>query len=144
MEKNLVNIYPFWLERSIRAIKTRQLRELKKAGINITIEQWILLVGVENYDGETQRVISVKTLKDTANVHRILSQLAKKGLIVKLPHADDGRKTVVRITEKGKTTIEKALPIMDKVRNEGLSDISEKEFDFLMIALKKIYHNLEY
>ena len=32
---------------------------------------------------------------------------------------------------------------MDKIRIEGLIDITEKEFDFMMIALKKIYHNLE-
>lgn len=143
MERNLINIYPFWLERSIRAIKTKQLRELRKAGINITIEQWVLLLGVENYEGETQQFISEKTLKDTANVSRILVQLDKKSLIIKSPHPGDGRKTVIRITDEGRATIEKALPIMESVRTEGLSDISEKEFDFMMIALKKIYHNLE-
>ncbi len=143
MEKTLIHIYPFWLVRSIRAINAKQLRDLRNAGIDLTIEQWVLLLGVENYNGETQRYIAEMTFKDTANVHRILTQLSNKGFVVKYPHAEDGRKTTIKITDKGRAIIEKALPIMDNVRKQGLEDISEKEFDYMMAALKKIYHNLE-
>lgn len=142
MEKNLINIYPFWLERSIKVIKSKQLKELKKSGIDITIEQWVILLGIENLRSATQKEISEKTYKDTANVNRIINQLIKKGLANKEAHSEDGRKSVVTLTETGLTTIEKALPIMDKVRNEGLADIGEKEFDYMMMALKKIYHSL--
>lgn len=143
MEKELVNIYPYWLIRSVKALTTRAALKLKNANINITLDQWMVLLAVENYNGESQRFISKKTLKDAGNVHKILIKLVKTGLITKTPHPNDGRKTVLNITNKGIKTIEKALPIMHENRCKGLDGVSEKEFDFMMSTLKKIYHNLE-
>lgn len=143
IERELIKVYPYWLIRSFRAVATRQVQELKKANIDLTIEQWEVLLIVENNDGESQKLISRKTVKDTANIHRILTQLIKKGFVVKTPDPNDGRKTIINITESALKTIEKALPIMDEIRKLGVQDISEKEFDFMMSALKKIYHNLE-
>jgi len=41
----------------------------------------VVLLTVENNNGKSQRLISKKTAKDTANIYRILSQLIKKELI---------------------------------------------------------------
>ena len=142
MEDNLINLYPFWLERTIRTLKSQQLKKLKQNNIDLTIEQWIVLLGVKNYEGSTQKEISDNTLKDTANVKRIIDQLIKKGFVKRKEHSTDLRKTHLSMTEKGKKNILTALPIMDSVRKKGLTDVSEKEFDYLVSTLKKIYHNL--
>lgn len=142
MEDSLINLYPFWLERTIRTLKSKQLRKLKQNNIDLTIEQWIVLLGVKNYEGATQKDISDNTLKDTANVKRIVDQLIKKGYVKRKEHLTDLRKTSLSITENGRNIILKALPIMDSVRKQGLTDVSEKEFDYLVSVLKKIYHNL--
>lgn len=143
MEKELTNIYPYWLIRSVKALTARATLKLKDANINITLDQWMVLLAVENFNGESQRFISKKTLKDVGNVHKILVKLIKMGLIIKTPHPNDGRKTILNITDKGGKIIEKALPIIHEVRCKGLDGVSEKEFDFMMSTLKKIYHNLE-
>lgn len=142
MEDSLIRLYPFWLERTIRTLKTQQLRKLKQNNINLTIEQWIVLLGVKNFKGATQKEVSENTLKDTANVKRIVDQLIKKGFVERQEHSTDLRKTSLTLTEKGKEIIMKALPVMDSVRKKGLTDVSEKEFDYLVSTLKKIYHNL--
>lgn len=142
MEDTLVNLYPFWLERTIRTLKSQQLIKLKQNNIDLTIEQWIVLVGIKNYEGATQKEISDNTLKDTANVKRIIDQLTMKGFVKRKEHSTDLRKIHLSMTEKGKNIISKALPIMDSVRKKGLTDVSEKEFDYLVSTLKKIYHNL--
>ena len=142
MEDSLINLYPFWLERTIRTLKSQQLRKLKQNNIDLTIEQWIVLLGVKNFEGATQKEISDNTLKDTANVKRIIDQLIRKGLVKRREHSTDLRKTHLSMTEKGRKIIVKALPVMDSVRKKGLTDVSEKEFDYLVSTLKKIYHNL--
>ncbi len=142
MEDSLINLYPFWLERTIRTLKSEQLKKLKQNNINLTIEQWIVLLGVKNYEGSTQKEISDNTLKDTANVKRIIDQLIKKGFVKRKEHSTDLRKSHLAVTQKGMNIILKALPIMDSVRRKGLTDVSEKEFDYLVSTLKKIYHNL--
>jgi len=142
MEVDLGNIYPFWMERTIRTLKKQQLKKLKQHNIDLTIEQWVLLLGVKNYEGATQKVISDNTLKDTANVKRIIDQLIRKGFVLRQEHAEDLRKTRLTLTEEGKQIIQKALPIMDSVRKKGLVDVTDKEFDYLISTLKKIYHNL--
>lgn len=142
MEDSLVNLYPFWLERTIRTLKAQQLKKLKENDIDLTIEQWIVLLGIKNYDGATQKEISDNTLKDTANVKRILDQLIKKGYAKRAGHATDHRKSSLSLTEVGRGVIQEALPLMDSVRRKGLADVTEKEFDYLVSTLKKIYHNL--
>lgn len=142
MEVDLGNIYPFWMERTIRTLKKQQLKKLKQHNIDLTIEQWVLLLGVKNYEGATQKVISDNTLKDTANVKRIIDQLIRKGFVLRQEHAEDLRKTRLTLTEEGKQIIQKALPIMDSLRKKGLADVTDKEFDYLISTLKKIYHNL--
>lgn len=142
MIDNLIHIYPFWLERTIRTIKSQQLKKLKKNDIDLTIEQWIILLGIKNYEGATQKQISASTFKDTANVKRIVDQLIKKEFVHKEQYSEDLRKTQLFLTKQGNEVILKALPIMDSVRKKGLSDVSEKEFDYLISTLKKIYHNL--
>jgi MarR family transcriptional regulator for hemolysin len=142
MEDSLIKLYPFWLERTIRTLKKQQLKKLKQNNIDLTIEQWIVLLGVKNYEGATQKNISDNTLKDTANVKRIIDQLIKKGFVKRQEHSTDLRKTHLSMTEKGRKIILKVLPIMDSVRKKGLTDVSEKEFDYLVSTLKKIYHNL--
>lgn len=142
MEDSLINLYPFWLERTIRTLKSQQQKKLKQNNIDLTIEQWIVLLGVKNYEGATQKEVSDNTLKDTANVKRIIDQLIRKGFVKRKEHSTDLRKTHLSMTEKGKNIILKALPIMDSVRRKGLTDVSEKEFDYLVSTLKKIYHNL--
>ncbi len=142
MEDTLVNLYPFWLEKTIRTLKSQQLRKLKHNNIDLTIEQWMVLLGIKNYEGATQKEISDHTLKDTANVKRIIDQLTMKGFVKRKKHSSDRRKIQLYLTEKGKNIISNALPIMDSVRKKGLTDVSEKEFDYLISTLKKIYHNL--
>jgi DNA-binding MarR family transcriptional regulator len=142
MEDSLINLYPFWLERTIRTLKSQQLKKLKQNGINLTIEQWVVLLGVKNYEGSTQKEISHNTLKDTANVKRIIDQLFKKGYVERKTHASDLRKIHLSLTEKGRNIIAATLPIMDSVRVKGLKDLSRKDLDCLVSTLKKIYDNL--
>ena len=142
LEKTLVNIYPFWLERTIRTIKNQQLQKLKENNIDLTIEQWIVLLGVSNHEGSTQKEIAEQTIKDTANVKRIVDQIVKKGYVKKETDSTDLIKTQLTLTTEGHQIISKALPLMDDIRQKGLIDVSEKEFDYLLSTLKKIYHNL--
>ncbi len=62
---------------------------------------------------ESDREISAgdlaqKMYVSTARIAVLLRKMETKGLIVKASSADDGRKVIVRLTEKGECTIEKA------------------------------------
>jgi MarR family transcriptional regulator for hemolysin len=142
MEDSLINLYPFWLERTIRTLKNLQLKKLKQNNIDLTIEQWIVLLAINNSAGASQKEISTSTLKDTANIKRIIDQLIKKSYVKKKEQYSDLRKTHLFLTNNGLEIIQRALPIMDSVRKIGLTDVTEKEFDYLVSTLKKIYHNL--
>ena len=142
MEKNLENLYPFLMERTIRTLKHQQLISLKKNNIDLTIEQWVVLLGIKNYAGATQKEISDKTFKDTANVKRMTDLLIKKGYAKRMEHNTDTRKSQLTLTQNGEKIISKALPVMDKVRQKALTDVTQKEFDYLVSTLKKMYHNL--
>lgn len=51
MEQNLENLYPLLLEQTIWTLKHQQLKMLKQHNIDLTIEQWIVLLIIKNYDG---------------------------------------------------------------------------------------------
>ena len=99
---------------------------------NITPEQFTVLNALSESEWLYQRQISAITLKDRANITRIINILEKRGYI----------KKVVDITEEGKKVRNKVLPIILNIWAMTSENISEDEMDKFIETLDKIRENL--
>lgn len=114
----------------------------KEKGFEITPEQYLILdLIIEN--GELyQRQISEITLKDRANVARIIKILLEKELIERISEAKGRRVYKIVITEKGRILRDKIFPTVIEIRKNIAKGIPEEELIITLNTLKKIYENV--
>lgn len=135
------NSLGFILNKTALLSKANFNSRLKAYGISP--EQWSLLFRVVEKSGLTQKELSDSTYKDQANITRSIDRLIQKGLMKRVPNAQDRRSFNLFPTEEAAVLVDKVIPI-SKAHNEHLTEgLTTKEAEMLKALLKKVYQNLE-
>jgi len=111
-------------------------------GLEISLDQWLVLGPVWKNDGISQKDIAEYCGKDKTSVTKIIDTLEKKNLVVRVTDQLDHRVKRVVLSQKGRELFVSALPVMAQTRDELRSGISDKEIEALKSILNKIYKNL--
>ena len=111
-------------------------------GLEISLDQWLVLGPVWKNDGISQKDISEYCGKDKTSVTKIIDTLEKKNLVVRVTDQLDHRVKRVVLSQKGRELFLSAIPVMAQTRDELRSGISDKEIEALKSILNKIYKNL--
>src|SRR5579863_7810398 len=77
-----------------------------------------------------------------ANMSRISDALVSRDLITRVLSAQDRRRMVLRITEKGEELVRRILPTLFVSLHATLSGFSESEQQALILQLKRLHDNL--
>ena len=112
------------------------------SGIDISMDQWLVLGPIWENEGISQKEISEYCLKDKTSVTKIIDTLEKKNLVVRVPDQLDHRIKRVVLSNKGKKLFLEVIPVMELTRNQLREGITEKEVQLLRSVLSKIYKNL--
>ncbi|HEY9190193.1 MAG TPA: MarR family winged helix-turn-helix transcriptional regulator [Sulfurovum sp.] len=135
------NSLGFLLNKTALLSKANFNGRLKAYGISP--EQWSLLFRVVEKSGLTQKELSDSTYKDQANITRSIDRLIQKGLMKRVPNAQDRRSFNLFPTEEAAVLVDKVIPL-SKAHNEHLTEgLTIKEAEMLKALLKKVYQNLE-
>lgn len=129
-----------YIDRTYKVVRQDLINRFKKAGVNITPEQWVVLSKLEKLS-MNQTELANGSFKDKHTVSRILDLLGKNGFIAKEQDPEDGRKFIISITEKGKSELEKAKAHVYASRERGWEDLSEQEYQQLRELLDKVLKN---
>ncbi len=141
-EDKLEEVIYFLLDRTIRRAKQYSQKEFVQRDFGLTVDQWVILKRISESNGVSQVEISESTYKDPAAITRIIDFLVKENLVERRMNAEDRRKFNVYLTPKGKTTVDKVLPIVVEIRKTGIRDIEQNELENLKNTLNKIYENM--
>ena len=112
------------------------------SGLDISMDQWIVLGPIWENEGISHKEISEYCLKDKTSVTKIIDTLEKKNLVVRVPDQLDHRVKRVVLSNKGKELFLQAIPIMELTRDELRDGITEQDIESLRSVLTKIYNNL--
>jgi DNA-binding MarR family transcriptional regulator len=137
----LSSIVFYALDRAIRSYRRMAQAAIDRAGINVTIDQWLVLRVLLEHDDLTQQEIAERVFKDQASVARILALLTKRGLLSAVPLPHDGRRTQLRVTEPGQRILDAVQPIVLQNRAIALAGISDEELALLRPVLDRIAAN---
>jgi MarR family transcriptional regulator for hemolysin len=118
-------------------------RLLKGAGVEITPEQWSVLIVVHGNPGVSPSEIARRGYKDKTNVTRILDVLEGRGLLERRPDAADRRAFRIHLTSQGKRLMPRLFPIAGAVNGAALAGLSTTEQERLLDLLEKVKANLE-
>ncbi len=133
----------FQIELTARKIRQYGQSILKSLGIDITIEQWLVLNVINENESINQIDVGEILVKDKPTISRMVNHLEKKGLITKIPSSKDSRKVELNISKKGKTMINDIYPTIEKIRFKGLNELSQEEIKNIENILEKIQKNLD-
>lgn len=141
MEK-LSDIIFYSIEKSIKTYRQFAQKNIAKAGIEITIDQWLVLKTIEEDNSIAQKDIAIKTFKDVASITRIIELLVQKGYLSRKLKSEDRRRSELTLTTEGDTIIKKMQPYIQINRAHALKDITDEEIANLHSTLSKIISNI--
>jgi len=141
--RRLQDVLFYSLESAIKAYRRFAQARLHAAGIDITIDQWLVLKTIhENSDVSLQEV-GAAVFKDFASITRIVQLLERKGFLRRGPHPNDGRRSLLMLTRSGESVIRAAEPIALASRRQALDGIDAEEIARLRAMLKRIVENCD-
>ncbi|SDL42936.1 MarR family winged helix-turn-helix transcriptional regulator [Kriegella aquimaris] len=132
----------FQIDKTSKVAKQYSQREFDRLGLNITVEQWILLKIVHESNHISQKELAEKSLRDPASITRTLDLLQKKELINRLPIPENRRQYNINLSKKGAAFVQKNMPIVDAHRKKSIEGLSEKDQQTLNNLLKRIQENM--
>lgn len=132
----------FHLETTVRSYRQFAQARIDQAGIDLTIDQWLLLNAIMENNEITHSELVRDVAKDRASVTRILDLTVKKGYLTKESNPRDKRRLKLAITPAGKDIMEKMKPVVAAYRREALEHLTEKELDYMNDIITKIKMNI--
>jgi len=141
MEK-LSDIIFYSIEKSIKTYRQFAQKNIAKAGIEITIDQWLVLKTIEEDNSISQKDIAFKTFKDVASITRIIELLVQKGYLSRNLKSQDRRRFELTLTNEGNDIIKKMQPYIQINRTQALKNITDEELMNLQSTLLKIISNI--
>jgi len=135
----LLDILSGKLSASLNRLLNRKFRE---AGLDISSDQWLVMLCLWNKDKVTQQVISDHTAKDKASITRLLDNLSKHDLIERRPSSTDRRINLIHLTNRGRELEQNAMQIVRESFNQAVNGISEQELIYTREVVRKLLDNL--
>ncbi len=142
MEK-LDSVLFYYIEKAIKTYRQFAQRELKKAGLTITVDQWLTLNCLNDNPDISQKELAETVFKDNASITRIIELLVKAKYLKRTINKEDRRKSNLVITELGQETISAASVVVDKYRNAALKGIGIAKEDHVKTVMKTIINNCQ-
>lgn len=142
MEKLKDTVF-YSLENAIKSYRQFGQRDINRTGIDITIDQWLVLKTLEDNPGISQQQLAALVFKDVASITRITDLLVKKSYLNRDFHATDRRRFELTITDDGRKIIDTLKPIVKNYRTAALNGITDSELELLHHTLKKIISNAQ-
>ena len=136
--------YGFLIDKTLKKLQSIYLQAFKDNGVDLTIEQWAILHRIyELGDEASQTEITKTNYRNRATTSRVISGLVKKELLEKDRFKGDSKRFKLTITPKGHKIIAIVEPIMYRLRDVGVTDINQKDYDTFISVLDKIWNNYE-
>lgn len=136
----MVDTLTFKLVRVVNQLRCKIGRQLKH--LDMTSEQWGMLLCLSEQEGLNQKELAEKLHKDQANTTRILDKLGKKGWIQRVDALDDRRAYLIYLTDAGRHIVEEAFPLVANVQDEIKKGLTGLEMAGLKAILDRISHNI--
>ena len=142
MEK-LDSVLFYYIEKASKSYRQFAQRELKNAGLIITVDQWLTLNYLNENPQITQKDLAEAVFKDTASITRIIDLLVTAKYVKRNINKEDKRKSNLSITTLGLEIIDKASPIVNNYRNQALKGIGIAKEDHVKMVMKTIIKNCQ-
>lgn len=139
---SLTNLQGFITGRASMVVARTLQRNFKNASLEITHEQFAVLSILWEKDGLSQQEISSISFKDKPSITRLIDNMEKLNLVVRILHQNDRRTNLIYLTAKGRQIEEHAKKIANETLQEALKGLSQEKIDICKEVLAQVFNNL--
>lgn len=125
-----------------RLLGSRVGKRFADAGLELTVEQWTLLVMLWDRDGLTQQDLADGLILEKSSVSRALNGLERQGWVWRARDPDDARLRRVMLTEKAWAACDESICITKSVLREAQEALSPDEQETLHRLLLRVLRTL--
>jgi DNA-binding MarR family transcriptional regulator len=125
------------------AINRKLYRNLRLNGLEMTPEQWTVMIYLWEKDGVTQQELCNATFKDKPSMTRLIDNMERQHLVVRISDKKDRRNNLIHLTKTGKDVEPQARIVVSKTLKEALQGIEVKDLQISQDVLKKIFLNIK-
>ena len=126
-----------------RSMTRRFVQNAYKSGLDISLDQWMVLGPIWYLKNPSQKELSEFCLKDKTSITRIISTLEKKKIVVRIADQIDKRMKRVFLTHQGRELFNHVLPIMEQTREEVKEGLTASDINTFKKVLIQINNNME-
>jgi len=135
-------IFGFVLKHTNKVLHQFINRKFQEEELDITIEQWPILMMLTLNPHARQQELAEETSKDKTTITRILNIMAKNGLIERKSDEADKRRNSIHVTQKGDQVREKVFRVFQKCNRKVLNGIPDDEMQVALSVLFRILGNV--
>ena len=143
MQINEQEVFSILTGKISSTINKALLRAFAQEDLNITTEQWSVLSCLWKEDKVTQSDLCELTRKDKPSMTRLIDNLQRSKIVVRVPHATDRRVNLIHLTQFGASLREKVSAVVQSVVDKALEEVSESEVMIARTVLNKIIESLD-
>jgi DNA-binding MarR family transcriptional regulator len=125
------------------AINRKLYRNFRLNGLEMTPEQWTVMIYLWEKDGVTQQELCNATFKDKPSMTRLIDNMERQHLVVRISDKKDRRNNLIHLTKTGKDIEPQARIVVSKTLKEALQGIEVKDLQISQDVLKKIFLNIK-
>ena len=123
------------------AINRKLSRNFRQDGIEITPEQWTILLSLWEKDGVTQQELCNATFKDKPSMTRLIDNMERQHLVVRISDKKDRRTNLIHLTKTGRELENKAYKIANTTLEQALEGLTTEELKIGQEVLRKVFTN---
>lgn len=123
------------------AINRRLIRNFRENNLEITPEQWTVLLFLWEKDGVSQQELCNATFKDKPSMTRLIDNMERQNLVVRIASKSDRRTNLVYLTRSGRELEESARMVANRTLKEALAGLSIEELRVSQEVLRKVFSN---
>ena len=135
--------YDFLTGKAYTALSRRLQKNLRDASIDITSEQWSILYALWEEEGITQQELAQRTFRDKTAITRLIHNLERADLVVRIADKDDRRTNMIYLTRSGRQLKEGCMKQANQTLKEALKGTDAAAIRIAKDTLKKVYENLK-
>ncbi|MEZ5005953.1 MAG: MarR family transcriptional regulator [Bacteroides graminisolvens] len=125
------------------AINRKLYRNFRLNGLEMTPEQWTVMIYLWEKDGVSQQELCNATFKDKPSMTRLIDNMERQHLVVRISDKKDRRNNLIHLTKTGKDVEPQARIVVSKTLKEALQGIEVKDLQISQDVLKKIFLNIK-
>ena len=135
--------FSFLTGKASAALGRRLQRNFKEQGLNLTSEQWSLLYYLWIEDGRTQQELACLTFRDKPSISRLINNLEKTKLVMRVHDDLDKRTNLIFLTKHGRQIREVCMRQARLTIAQALKGVNYEDMIRAKKTLEVVYENLK-